>query len=611
MEYPVWFLPQVAGGSLIALIAVTHVFVAHFAVGGGLYLVLAERMGLKEGNQEILDFTRRHARFFILVTLVYGSITGVGIWFIISLVQPAGTSLLIHNYVFAWAAEWVLFLVEIIAATVYFYTFGRMRASSHQAIGWIYFISAWFSLFLINGIITFMLSPGGWLEDGSFWAGFFNPTFWPSLFFRTFIAVFMAGIYAFLTISFLKDNRLKRRMTRFSGWWVMVASLGALPAGFWYFNSLPSNSQNVLLQASPQLAAVLQVAIWMTIAAIILSLIFCLLRPGWHNRGVALLVFFCSLGLMGGFEWAREASRRPFVVYETLYSNGIPPRAVAKLDAEGFLLSAKWTRAKEISAENTMTAGEDLFKFQCYACHTLGGLNNDIISRTAGMSYQGLLNYIENLHTIRYFMPPFAGTENEARTLAAWLVKDVHGKELPERVGEVVEADRGRSLFQNRCSPCHGQELIKARTRGWNLDKIYWALDHLPELNSAMPAFTGSAEDKEHLAHFIYALNHPVENGTPSPADLEEPADGAPADRNGKAGEGRQLFEQRCSACHQLRQGGNALAPKLQGWSRQEIRDALDRLPQISPAMPPLNLGPGKKDALADFLAGLEEGEAS
>src|SRR6056297_976821 len=103
MEYPVWFLPQVAGGSLIALIAVTHVFVAHFAVGGGLYLVLAERMGLKEGDQEILDFTRRHARFFILVTLVYGSITGVGIWFIISLVQPAGTSLLIHNYVFAWA----------------------------------------------------------------------------------------------------------------------------------------------------------------------------------------------------------------------------------------------------------------------------------------------------------------------------------------------------------------------------------------------------------------------------------------------------------------------------------------------------------------------------
>ena len=43
MNYPVWYLPSLGGGFLIALIAITHVFISHFAVGGGLYLVLAER----------------------------------------------------------------------------------------------------------------------------------------------------------------------------------------------------------------------------------------------------------------------------------------------------------------------------------------------------------------------------------------------------------------------------------------------------------------------------------------------------------------------------------------------------------------------------------------
>ena len=61
MNYPVWYLPSVGGGLLIALIAILHVFVSHFAVGGGLYLIYAEKKGLQENSQAILDFTRKHA----------------------------------------------------------------------------------------------------------------------------------------------------------------------------------------------------------------------------------------------------------------------------------------------------------------------------------------------------------------------------------------------------------------------------------------------------------------------------------------------------------------------------------------------------------------------
>ena len=48
MNYPVWYVPTVGGGILIALVAIVHVFVSHFAVGGGLYLVMAERKAVWE-----------------------------------------------------------------------------------------------------------------------------------------------------------------------------------------------------------------------------------------------------------------------------------------------------------------------------------------------------------------------------------------------------------------------------------------------------------------------------------------------------------------------------------------------------------------------------------
>ena len=94
MNYPVWQLDFLGGGFLVVLIAVFHVYIAHFAVGGGLFLVLAERKAHRENNPAILDYVRKHARFFLVVTMVLGSITGVGIWFIISLLNPAASSVL-------------------------------------------------------------------------------------------------------------------------------------------------------------------------------------------------------------------------------------------------------------------------------------------------------------------------------------------------------------------------------------------------------------------------------------------------------------------------------------------------------------------------------------
>ncbi len=361
MNYPVWYLPETGGGFLIALIAVLHVFVSHFAVGGGLYLIYAEKKGLRESSQAILDFTRKHARFFLLVTMVFGSITGVGIWFIIALVNPAATSYLIHNFVFGWAAEWVFFVVEIAAAFVYFYTFGRMDDDTHLLVGWLYFIAAWLSLFLINGIIGAMLTPGSWADTLNFWEGFFNPSFWPALFFRTFIAIMIAACYGYFSAAFERDRDVKEEMTRFSARWALVSLLLVIPCGYWYLSVLPEQALALVMGKSPTISFMVPVGIGGALLLLLVMLLCGIFRARSNLKPVALLTLFCALAVMGSFEWIREAARRPYVINEVMYSNAIMKNDVERLNREGFLQSALWVQNREISAENRLAAGEELF----------------------------------------------------------------------------------------------------------------------------------------------------------------------------------------------------------------------------------------------------------
>jgi hypothetical protein len=69
MNYPVWQL-GFPGGLLIAAVAVLHVFISHFAVGGGAYLVLTERRAYAHNDSELLGYVRHHSQFFALLTVV-------------------------------------------------------------------------------------------------------------------------------------------------------------------------------------------------------------------------------------------------------------------------------------------------------------------------------------------------------------------------------------------------------------------------------------------------------------------------------------------------------------------------------------------------------------
>lgn len=252
MEFPVWHFVGIGSGLIIGIVSVLHVFVAQFAVGGGIYLVWMERKAHRDGAPEILQWLERHTHFFLLLTMVFGGLSGVGIWFTMSVVNPGATSMLIHNFVFFWAAEWGLFLLEVVSLLAYYSTYawsrsGRMSPEAHMRIGIVYACAGFLSLVLINGIITFMLTPGQGLSTGNVWLGFFNPTYWPSVVVRLGICLILAGMFALFTAPRIASAEARRIAVRVSGLWIILPFFLLLGGSVWYFMALPPDRQEAIL----------------------------------------------------------------------------------------------------------------------------------------------------------------------------------------------------------------------------------------------------------------------------------------------------------------------------------------------------------------------------
>lgn len=559
MNYPIWDVA--APGLLIALVAIVHVFVAHFAVGGGLFLVWTERKARRENDAELLEYVRRHSRFFVLLTLVFGAITGVGIWFTIGLVHPAATSSLINTFVWGWAIEWVFFLTELIAAMVYYYGWDRLSPRNHMIVGWIYFWSAWASLVVINGILTYMLTPGDWLATRSFFDGFMNPTYWPALLTRTLGSIGLAGVYALLTSAWLNDDAFGRRVARYAtlGWIVPMAV--GLPIGLvWFFSAADAAgipTAEILGAAGSSMADFFRtltstattgypsaqrsfrVAVIACAATVVVALAGLAIARRAGRRIVACVLMVASFLAVGGAEWFREDLRKPWVIGSYMFVNAVrlpdttgkgDAYAIDKLHETGVLAASKWTRLPEgfdlnalETPEQEAAAGREVFRLLCTQCHTVDGYLA-IRPLVAGWNSSALEGVIDRLavptdpnhgwsatplkvETWRgRRMPPFPGTEAEERVLAVYLATLGGGEVIAKQPAGSVD---GAALFEAQCSACHGDSgdwpigpRIAGKTRVW----IHDALGHLDTINPDMPPFEGTDAERDALADYLAGL---------------------------------------------------------------------------------------------------------
>lgn len=437
--FPTW-TPEGPGlPGWIAIIAVTHVFVAHFAVGGGLYLITTERLGRKRNMPGVVDHARRHSRFFVLLTLVFGALSGVGIWFVIGLASPDTTFLLIRTFVWGWASEWCFFIIELSAAILYYKTWDTISPRRHMTIGWIYAIASIITLLIINGILTFMLTPGDWVETGDFWDGFFNPSYWPTTILRIGITIMVAGCFGLVTARKSEDDDARSLLMVRSARWIAVGLLlgaamfpltvDAFPASA---DLLLANSESAALGgpgAKSGIELLGHAWQWGGIGAIVLfglAVVLSVLTPKRMPAAGAWAVVLLAFFVFGAAEYAREALRKPYSIGEVMYPSGIRADAVQDLRTDkGFL--AFTPDAEEARGASSLRVGELMYERQCAACHTLDG-------------YRGLRTRLEGWHENRIGtlllvleqaqpgeahaygqMPPLVGNKQEIESLKGWL----------------------------------------------------------------------------------------------------------------------------------------------------------------------------------------------
>lgn len=502
MNMPVWDLPF-AHGLLMAVVAGLHVFVSHFAVGGGLYLVVMETVARRRGDTPMLATIERHSRFFLLLTLIFGAISGVGIWFTAALINPAGLSALIRSFVWGWAIEWTFFVAEIAAAMVYVYGWKKLSPARHVAVGWIYFINAWLSMVVINGILSFQLTPGAWLETRAFWDGFFNPTYWSSLFVRSFYAISIAGLFALWTLTrggSAQERQDRPRMIRLAGLWSAGGVAMAALCTLWWWQDVPEAIRSLtggdlpiattVTRHTPQLAALLA----------LLVVIFPLAMPRRTNRLVATLLLLIGLGVMTSGEWAREAIRKPFIIYDYMYSNGVLVDEVESLREEGIAARSSWV---DDSIGDPVVLGEQLFRAACQNCHARTGYNG-LASRVQSWDQELTSGMIQRVEYMRRLMPPWVGTPQEADALAAYLMTL-----KPARVPRPAD---GGQVFDVHCGSCHslhGTNPLLDLVDGMDADGLD---DFFSDLErDYMPPFTGTDQERRMLAEWLAAGADPAD----------------------------------------------------------------------------------------------------
>ncbi len=87
--YPVNDFGPVMKGLVIGGLGIIHVFLAQFAIGGGMLMCYFQWTAQTGRSPASRLFLESYFRFLVLISFVIGALTGVAMWFTVHPGQPA------------------------------------------------------------------------------------------------------------------------------------------------------------------------------------------------------------------------------------------------------------------------------------------------------------------------------------------------------------------------------------------------------------------------------------------------------------------------------------------------------------------------------------------
>lgn len=421
--YPVNDYGPLMPGLVMAAVAIVHVFLAQFAVGGGILLCYFQWLGMTKRSPNALRFVHGYFKVLVLISFVLGALTGVGIWFTSIQVSAATIGEMVFNFHWIWATEWTFFCLEVVAGYCFYRYHDRLSDRACLTLLVLYAFAAWMSLFWINGILSWQLTPGDWLTTRAIADGFFNPGFWPSLFFRTIVCMTLAALIGCVVVNVMPSLEREQRQELITKAAHLMIPMLLMPLlGAWYLYAMPSDSRGWVLGGSPAMMLFFMISVGASLAIGGYALIGMWLQRLYVNGATATLLLLLAFGATAGGEFVREGSRKPYTIRHVLYSNGIHPEDVAAMRIHGCVANDPFPVIHERRLPNeTVTMGAKVFRRQCAVCHTMEG-SNAVSHLTESWDIDQMRMNIAKLQQTKPFMPPFAGTARELESLVQYIL---------------------------------------------------------------------------------------------------------------------------------------------------------------------------------------------
>lgn len=419
-HYPIHDFGPAMPGLIIGGIGIFHVFLAQFAIGGGFLMCYFERES-QRGNRDARLFLDSFFPFLVLLSFVAGAVSGVGMWITTIQVSPQTIGLMIDEFHWLWAVEWTFFALEI--ATGYlFYRYAHVLSGAVRIrLLALYALAAWGSLFWINGILSWQLTPGDWLESGSLWRGFFNASFWPSLLFRTVVAFTLAGLVACVVINTMDIDRERRAKLLTLAARFLLPMLAMPLLGAWFLFVIPEDSRAWLMGGSVAMSMFLAMSAGASVLIAAYVLVATLRKRLYMNGATATLLVALAFAATAAGEFVREGARKPFTVRGYLYSNAVAKSDIERLRREGSVTRDPYPlRDASAYPSEELRLGARVYRKQCAVCHSLEGVNGLRHLVGSWSLEQSRINIAQLQHT-KAFMPPFAGTAVELEALVQML----------------------------------------------------------------------------------------------------------------------------------------------------------------------------------------------
>jgi len=409
-------------GLVMGGVAIVHVFLAQFAVGGGILLCYFQWLAMTGRDPHARRFVEGYFKLLVLISFVLGALTGVGIWLTAIQVSPGTIGAMVDNFHWLWATEWTFFCLEIVAGYCFYRYHSRLNDRSAMTLLAIYAGASWMSLFVINGILSWQLTPGRWLETRSVFDGFFNPSFWPSLLFRTVVSLTLAGLAGCVVTNLMSElNRHARRSLINRAAHLLVPMVAMPVLGIWFLAVMPADSRSWVLGGSPAMMLFLNISIGSSLAIGGYAILGMVMQRLYINGATASLLLLLAFGATAGGEFVREGSRKPYSIRNVLYSNSIKPEEVISMREVGCTANDPYgLRGDSEYANDQVRLGAKVFRRQCSVCHTVHGTNAVAELTGSWDENQMRLNFAKLQHT-KPFMPPFAGNAQDVESLVQFL----------------------------------------------------------------------------------------------------------------------------------------------------------------------------------------------